>query len=198
MTRWLYRCLLLLHPVSFREQYAGEMLWIFDAAGGAGAGEFFADGVASLLRQWLFRTGLWKAAAGGAGAFLLIGGMLSLAAFPGRHAYVPDPPEPDLPVLASSGLPAEFNGHWSGNILFPGPAGQIEFTLFENGGVRSGEVKVRGLDGVAHPGVAEDIRAGGGALSFRFKTNRGEMIYRGRMIQGKLRGYVRAADGQAF
>jgi hypothetical protein len=52
---------------------------------------------------------------------------------------------------------------------------------------------VRGIDGVAHRGVAEDIRVGADSLSFSFQTNRGEMIYRGRIVQGKLRGYVRAA-----
>lgn len=199
MIRWLYRCLLWLHPAPFREQFAGEMLAIFDeAAGSAGASPFFADGLASLTRQWLLRTGVWKAAAGSVGALVMIVGMMGMAAFPARHVSIPDRLEEDLPVLASSGPSAQFSGHWAGNILFPGPAGQIEFTLNENSGAWRGELQVRGMDGVAHPGVAEDIRASGNALSFRFRTNRGDMIYRGRMIQGKLRGYVRPANVTAF
>lgn len=199
MTRWLYLCLLRLHPASFREQYAGEMLWIFDeTAVYGGVGAFFADGLASLARQWVVRGGAWKAAAGGLGAFVMFGCMLSMGAIPARHVYIPDMLEPDLPVLASSGAPAQFNGHWAGNFLFPGPAGQMEFTLTENHGVWSGELQVRGVDGVVHRGLAEDIRAGGNSISFRFQSNRGEMIYRGRIIQGKLRGYVRAAGGRVF
>ena len=175
------------------------MLAIFDeAAGGVGASPFFADGLASLTRQWLLRTGMWKAAAGSVGALVMIVGMMGMTAFPVRHVSVPDLLEEDLPELASSGPPAQFSGHWAGNILFPGPAGQIEFTLNQNDGAWHGELQVRGIDGVAHPGVAEDIRAGGNALSFRFKTNRGDMIYRGRMIEGKLRGYVRPADATSF
>ena len=30
MSRFLYRCLISLHPPAFREQFAGEMQWIFD------------------------------------------------------------------------------------------------------------------------------------------------------------------------
>lgn len=194
MRRWLYRGLLRLHPVSFREQFAGEMLWIFDeAAPVSGAAPFFADGITSLARQWLLRTTAWTMAAGGLGAFLLIGAMMGMAALPLRPIYGPSFGEPEIPLPAASGSPAQFNGHWTGNFLFPAPAGQMEFTLTEESGVWGGELQIRGADGVVHRGVAEDIRASGDALSFRFKTSRGEMIYRGRMKLGKLRGYVRPA-----
>lgn len=192
--RFLYRCLLRLHPASFRDQYAGEMLWIFEeAAAGGGVAGLFADGFASLVRQWVLRAGAWKVAAGGLSSFLMILGMMGMAAFPARHFPTPDFGEGDFPVTGSRGTATEFAGHWAGNILFPGPAGQIEFTLAQNDGIWTGELQVRGADGVVHPGVPEEIQVGANSLSFRFKTNRGEMIYRGRMVQGKLRGFVRPA-----
>ncbi len=195
MTRLLYRCLLRLHPAAFRDQFAGEMLWIFDeAAAGAGKFCFFADGCASLARQWLLRTGAWKAAVGGCGAFILIGGMLSMAALPLGRVYGPPMVEPELPAAASSSLPARFKGRWVGYFQFPGPTGQMEFSMDESDGIWTGTLRVRGPDGVTHQGVPEDIRAAGDSLSFRFKTTHGEMVYRGRMIQGQLRGYLRPAN----
>ena len=192
--RFLYRCLLRLHPASFRDQFAGEMLWIFDQTANSGlAVAFLADGFASLARQWVLRAGAWKVAAGSFSSFVLICGMMSMAAFPTHHSPTPDFSDADFSVTAASGPSTQFAGHWAGNILFPGPAGQIEFTLAENDGVWSGELQVRGPDGTVHPGVPEEIQVGANSLSFRFKTNRGEMIYRGRMVQGKLRGYVRPA-----
>lgn len=189
--RFLYRCLLRLHPASFRDQFAGEMLWIFDQTANCGfAGALFADGFVSLARQWIWRAGFWKAAAGGLSSFVLICGLMSMAAFPARHSPTPDLFDVEFPVT-SSGAYTQFAGHWAGNILFPGPAGQIEFTLAENDGVWSGELQVRGPDGTVHPGLPEDIQVRANSLSFRFKTNRGDMIYRGRMFLGKLRGYVR-------
>jgi hypothetical protein len=192
--RFVYRFLLRLHPAAFRERYASEMLGIFDeGAGSLGVAPFLADGVASLARQWLVRSNVWTMAAGGLSAFVLIAGMMSLAAFPHRHMYGLAIDEPDFPAYGVSGAPAQFDGHWSGYFLFPGPAGQMEFTLNRENGLWSGDLEVRGIDGVAHRGVAEDIRVGADSLSFSFQTNRGEMTYRGRIVQGKLRGYVRAA-----
>ena len=61
--RTCYRCLLWLHPPMFRRQFAGEMLWIFDqAAESQGAFPLFFDGLGSLGRQWLLRSGWWKIA----------------------------------------------------------------------------------------------------------------------------------------
>ena len=62
--RTFYRCLLWLHPLAFRRQFAGEMLWIFDQAAESSQGAIGLcfDGLASLARQWLLRSGWWKAA----------------------------------------------------------------------------------------------------------------------------------------
>jgi hypothetical protein len=61
MTRALYRSLLWLHPPSFRREFAGEMLWIFDEATITGSPTgLLLDGMGSLLRQWVLRCGAWK------------------------------------------------------------------------------------------------------------------------------------------
>jgi len=61
MTRALYRSLLWMHPPSFRREFAGEMLWIFDETATAGnPASLLLDGVGSLLRQWVLRRGAWK------------------------------------------------------------------------------------------------------------------------------------------
>lgn len=44
MTRFLYVCLLRLHPQRFRQRFAEEMLWIFDqAADSRSVTRLFAD-----------------------------------------------------------------------------------------------------------------------------------------------------------
>jgi len=75
MIRVLYRWLLILHPRAFRREFAGEMLWIFDeAAATDGVAVLFYDGLISLARQWLVRSGSWKIVAA------LGGGVLQLSA----------------------------------------------------------------------------------------------------------------------
>jgi len=58
--RTCYRCLLWLHPPVFRREYAGEMLWIFDQSQSQGALGLFFDGLGSLARQWVLRSGWWR------------------------------------------------------------------------------------------------------------------------------------------
>lgn len=72
MRRFLYRALIALHPPRFRERFGDEMLCVFDEAGGDRTVGLFADGVLSLLRQWLLRSNLWKMAAGAAISALLL------------------------------------------------------------------------------------------------------------------------------
>ena len=58
--RFVYVLLIGLHPPSFRRRFSQEMLCIFEeAANSWGAGSLFCDAILSLLRQWLFRSGLW-------------------------------------------------------------------------------------------------------------------------------------------
>jgi hypothetical protein len=83
MRRALYRCVVALHPRSFRQQFAGEMLWIFDeAAQGQSAFPLFADGIASLARQWIVRHGTWKV------ALALVAGLLHISIILGALSSV--------------------------------------------------------------------------------------------------------------
>ena len=59
LARFLYCCLLRLHPPSFKTEFANEMLWIFDeVAERQGVLKLFADGLLSLVRQWIVRCAL--------------------------------------------------------------------------------------------------------------------------------------------
>jgi hypothetical protein len=52
VSRMIYRTLLELHPAAFREEFGGEMLWIFDEECKRGnAGYLLSDGIVSLVRQ---------------------------------------------------------------------------------------------------------------------------------------------------
>jgi hypothetical protein len=85
MTRAFYQWLLQLHPKTFRQQFAAEMLWIFDEAVTIqGSGTLLADGFVSLLRQWLVRNGTLKIVGGLVGGLLYvsIGLLLAASAFP--------------------------------------------------------------------------------------------------------------------
>jgi len=84
MIRWLYRWLLWLHPPAFRRQFADEMLWIFDEESSHGLTRLFADGLVSLARQWLVRSGVWKLLPAAAGGLLTLVAGLALLPKP-RH-----------------------------------------------------------------------------------------------------------------
>jgi hypothetical protein len=61
MTRALYGGLVRLHPAAFRSRFGAEMLLNFDeAAASEGTARLLLDALASLLRQWLLRSGAWK------------------------------------------------------------------------------------------------------------------------------------------
>ena len=56
MLRTLYRCTVRLHPSGFRDRFGEEMLSIFDQQSGTvSALRVLADGLLSLLRQWILR-----------------------------------------------------------------------------------------------------------------------------------------------
>lgn len=97
MTRALYRGLLWMHPPAFRQQFAGEMLWIFEQASAAdGVAPLFADGVLSVLRQWLLRSDFWKVALALFGGMLQmnLGGLVALSSTPQPAVRAPDPNVP--------------------------------------------------------------------------------------------------------
>jgi hypothetical protein len=65
MIRAAYRGLLWLHPASFEERFAEEMLWIFGTRRASETGlMLLLDCFVSLCRQWFFRSGLWKSGVG--------------------------------------------------------------------------------------------------------------------------------------
>jgi len=68
--RSLYRLLLHLHPPRFRRRFGEEMLLIFDDS--PNRASLLADGVVSLARQWLLRSGLWKWVLASLGALLTL------------------------------------------------------------------------------------------------------------------------------
>lgn len=79
MLRTLYICLLLLHPPAFRRRFTAEMLCVFDEAlPFTGASTLLFDGLASLARQWVLRSGSWKLAVAVLGACLqvTVGGLI--------------------------------------------------------------------------------------------------------------------------
>jgi hypothetical protein len=74
MIRAAYRGLLLLHPVEFEEQFAEEMLWIFDLRQRHEMGiALILDCFTSVCRQWLACPPVRTFAMG-----LLVNGMLAL------------------------------------------------------------------------------------------------------------------------
>jgi len=75
----LYACLLAMHPATFRERFAAEMMLNFEEAQASGASAaFFTDALRSLLRQWLLRSGSWKLAAAALGASLQLAAIAAL------------------------------------------------------------------------------------------------------------------------
>jgi hypothetical protein len=72
--RRLYRFLLWLHPLAFRQRFGAELLWIYDETAAEGYGPLFTDLVGSLFRQWAFHSVLWKLLAGAAisGSLMLL------------------------------------------------------------------------------------------------------------------------------
>ncbi len=56
MLRWLYRCLIRLHPFNFRQRFSEELLEIFEEVSGARAKAWLlADIFLSVVRQWALR-----------------------------------------------------------------------------------------------------------------------------------------------
>jgi len=59
MATRFYRWLVRLHPSSFRERFGAQMLCVYDEAGRGERPRLLADGVASLVRQWVARSRYW-------------------------------------------------------------------------------------------------------------------------------------------
>ncbi len=70
MAARLYGWLVRLHPPAFRERFGAEMLCVYDEAQRGERPGLWLDGVASLARQWVARTGYWIVGVAALGALL--------------------------------------------------------------------------------------------------------------------------------
>jgi hypothetical protein len=70
MATRLYRWLVRLHPPAFRERFGAEMLCVYDKADCSERSRLVADGLVSLVRQWVARSRYWIVGAAVLGAFL--------------------------------------------------------------------------------------------------------------------------------
>jgi hypothetical protein len=200
MTRSLYRSMLRLHPPGFRQQYAEEMLWIYDETAGAGTISLLADGFFSLVRQWITRPATLTLAAAG------FGGAMHMALF--LVMMIPAVNQSPAviyvrrPILAN-GMPdvstVRFSGNWVGTLRSTGPSGPIQLMLLNNGAAWTGRLYLQGQDGVMHGGPLEEIRVEGDALHFRVEAGDAYMTFSGQLRQGKLTGILEAtANGARF
>jgi hypothetical protein len=200
MIRSIYRSILRLHPPGFRQQFAEEMLWIYDETAGAGAVSLLTDGFFSLVRQWMTRPATLTLAAAGCGGamhmalFLVM--MIPVVNQPPAVIYV------RRPILAS-GMPdvstVRFSGSWIGTLHSTGPSGPMQLMLLNNGASWTGKLYLQGQDGVMHGGPLEEIRVEGDALRFRVEAGDADMTFSGQLQQGKLTGILEAtANGARF
>jgi hypothetical protein len=106
VSRRLYYLLLQLHPPGFRYRFATEMLWIFDEISGSGRRSgLLVDGIVSLGRQWLLRSGLWKFVIGAAlNAVVVIFSIIGPEIFGPRRAVHCLRPPTAVSDPSSSGL----------------------------------------------------------------------------------------------
>jgi len=73
MMRALYRCLIRLHPSSFRVRFQEEMFDVFDEGESEwGARSLVGDVGVSLVRQWLTHPLLWRWLVAGLWGLLLL------------------------------------------------------------------------------------------------------------------------------
>jgi hypothetical protein len=94
MATRLYRWLVRLHPPAFRERYGPEMLCVYDEAECGERPRLLADGIVSLVRQWVVRSRYWIVGVAVLGALLqfAVAGTAWLgAARPALTRWLPDP-----------------------------------------------------------------------------------------------------------
>src|SRR4051812_23710236 len=141
MSRFLYRCLISLHPPAFREQFAGEMQWIFEeAAEREGVAPLFVDAFVSLARQWVLRTELWKVAVALIGGFLQVA--WGVAALTNMHAQ------------SATYFAGRYNGSWTGSLHATEPT-PLEMTLANKGEQWSGHIRIDDPGVCRHSGPAD-------------------------------------------
>lgn len=191
MTRSLYRSLLCLYPPDFRARFTEEMLWIYDETASAGVISLFADGFASVLRQWMQRSAT-LAVAGFGGALHMALFLIMILPMASR---VPDCAPLRRAVLSNVSAPtapARLSGAWVGALRSTGPTGPIELILAKRGALWTGKLYIQGSDGRMHSGLLQDIEIEGDSLRFRLEAADADMTFIGRLRQGKLTGILEA------
>ncbi len=113
MSRFIYRCLIRLHPRPFRERFGDEMLCVVDEAPYGDGLVFLADGVGSLARQWILRSAFWRWAVGAGLTALLIGGIVHWEAKGVRAAEIQFAAQQRHPAPLNQ---AEFNREAAGAV----------------------------------------------------------------------------------
>jgi D-alanyl-D-alanine carboxypeptidase len=107
LLRFLYRCVVRLHPSSFQRQFADEMLWIFDeVAARQSTLPLFGDALVSLTRQWAIRGALQKVLAGKI-ALASASGPAS-GPFAWEHIGIPEQPLPVSRMIQGSAVAVMF------------------------------------------------------------------------------------------
>ncbi|HYL37281.1 MAG TPA: hypothetical protein VEV17_15295 [Bryobacteraceae bacterium] len=171
MTRALYRCLVQMHPAAFRRQFAGEMLWIFEEASASqGMLALFLDGLLSLARQWLLRSGSWKI------ALAIVGGLLEITAGGLGGAMVSR--AQFVPLLAAS----QFTGHWAGTMRVHGMPEPMELILAKSGATWTGLVRLQTRSGSTNVFTITGIAPEWPSLSFRVKIDYAVFSFQGRLV----------------
>lgn len=191
MTRSLYRSLLWLHPRDFRARFTEEMLWIYDETASAGVISLFADGFASLFRQWV-QLSTPLAVAGFGGALHMT---LCLIMILPMSSRISDSIPLRRVVLSNIFLPAEparLSGAWVGALHSTGPSGPIELILTKRGPAWMGNLYIQGPDGQMHGGPLEGIEVEGDSLRFRIQAADADMMFTGTLRRGKLIGVLEA------
>jgi len=103
--RHFYCCLLRLHPDAFRQEFADEMLWIFDQASAKGTvAPLFADALTSIARQWILRMTWGKLPA----AAEPISASAGFGTFAWKNVALPDSALPASRVLQGAAVAIAF------------------------------------------------------------------------------------------
>jgi hypothetical protein len=191
VTRSLYRSLLWLYPPDFRARFTDEMLWIYDETASVGVIPLFADGFASLLRQWTERsTPLAVAGLGGALHMALF--LIMILPMSSRLPYSSPVRHTLLANISAPAEPTRLSGAWVGALRSTGPSGPIELILAKRGAAWTGKLYIQGPDGQMHSGPLQDVEIEGDSLRFRIQAADADMMFTGRLRQGKLTGVLEA------
>jgi hypothetical protein len=177
--RWFYGLLLRLHPAPFRREYAGEMLWIFEEASASeGAWGLFLDGLISLARQWVVRSGSWRVPVAILGGLfqVTLGGMGWLAM--------------EHPRIAADAAREQFRGEWVGEVTAREGPRKMELQLAPVGTAWAGKVR---LDGKER--AVRDVRVELGSVHFSLLVGQsmlqfeGRRAVRGGQVSGVVKGF---------